>query len=58
MPHSRGNDRWNAKLTPELVKEIRVNRKGKSDRQWARELNMHPNAIANARRGLSWGWVI
>lgn len=51
----RGNDRWNAKLTPKLVRQIRA--AAGSQREIATHLGVSQQTVSKVRRGLSWGWV-
>ena len=45
----RGNDLPHARLTPELVREIRANRHGLTAKQWAAKLGTHLRTIEKVR---------
>ncbi len=51
----RGVDHPYAKLTPELVREIR--KSGKSNAQFARELGVSRESVRDARNYTSWSHV-
>ena len=53
----RGVDHRSAKLTPEIVQNLRINRHGKSDATWARELGVARETIRDARTGATWANV-
>lgn len=53
----RGNQLPHAKLTPELVIQIRQTAFAKSAEKWAAELNLHPRTIEKARSYGSWAHV-
>lgn len=53
----RGNDLPQARLNPELVREIRRNPNGWSARRWADELGVHVRTVEKVQRGLSWRHV-
>jgi hypothetical protein len=53
----RGSEHPCAKLTPDLVKAIRVNRHGKSDSVWAAELGVSRESVRDARQGRTWSHV-
>lgn len=54
-PHFTGEAHPMAKLTEELVREIRASRK--AARAWARELGIDRTTIKNARNGKTWRHV-
>lgn len=47
----------NAKLNPQVVRMIRINREGMTDKQRAAHLGVHPNVIFRVRHFESWKWV-
>ena len=51
---TRGTDRYNAKLNPDVVRAIRENRSGWTARQWAEHLGLHPRTIEGVRAYRSW----
>lgn len=51
---ARGNDLPHAKLNPELVREIRVNRKGETAKQLGARLGVHHMTIEKVRYFKSW----
>lgn len=51
---ARGNQLPHARLTPETVREIRVNREGMSDAKRAEKLGVHLNTVIRARKYESW----
>lgn len=53
----RGQDCYNAKLNPEIVKEIRENRKGLTDRQQAQLYGVTKSAIFKVRSYENWRHV-
>ncbi len=50
----RGNALPQARLTPELVREIRANRQGMTAKQWAAKLGVHIRTIDKVRDYKSW----
>lgn len=50
----RGNDLPQAKLNPELVREIRINQHGWTAKQWANHLGLHQRTIDKVRGYRSW----
>lgn len=54
----RGNELPQAKLNPDLVREIRKNVKGLTARQWAVKLNLHLRTIESVRSRARWAHVI
>ena len=54
-PILRGEDQHAARLTEDLVKEIRAS--NRSDESWAEDLDLHPDTIKKARDGTNWGHV-
>lgn len=52
-----GDARQDAKLTAELVRQIRKAGSSKTVRQWARELGVDPATIRSARDGTTWRHV-
>jgi hypothetical protein len=55
--HKRGNDLPQAKLNPDLVRQIRINRYGWTAKQWADHLNLHHRTIDKVRDFRSWRHV-
>ena len=53
----RGNDLPQAKLNPDLVREIRANRHGWTAKQWAQKLGLHERTITGVRERTRWGHV-
>jgi hypothetical protein len=51
---ARGNQLPHARLTPETVREIRVNREGMSDANRAKKLGVHLNTVIKARKYETW----
>lgn len=54
---AKGNDMPNAKLNPDVVREIRTNRHGLTAKQWADKLDVHYRTIEKVRYGEGWGHV-
>lgn len=50
----RGNALPHARLTPELVREIRANRHGLTAKQWAAKLGTHLRTIEKVRHYETW----
>ena len=57
MVAKRGNDLPQAKLNPEIVREIRLNKKGETAAQWAASLGVHQRTIDKVRDRRSWAHV-
>jgi hypothetical protein len=55
--HQRGNDLPQAKLNPELVRQIRANRHGWTAKQWASHLGLHIRTVDKVRDRRSWSHV-
>ena len=53
----RGNDLPHAKLTPDVVREIRANRHGITAKQWADRLGLHVRTIDKVRDRKSWSHI-
>jgi hypothetical protein len=53
-----GNDLPRAKLNPDLVRQIRVNRHGWTAKKWAEHLGVHKNTIDRVRSREYWYHVI
>lgn len=53
----RGNDLPHAKLNPEMVRVIRLNRYGWSAKRWAEVLGVHVRTIKRVRDRKSWAHV-
>lgn len=53
----RGNDLPHARLTPDLVREIRLNVRGWTARQWAESLGLHQRTIDGVRSFRTWRHV-
>ena len=54
---SRGNDLPHAKLTPDIVRDIRINKHGKTAAQWAQLLNVHIRTIEAVQSRKNWSHV-
>lgn len=54
----RGNDLPHAKLNPDLVRAIRINRNGWTAKQWADKLGLHVRTIDKVRDRRSWEHVV
>ena len=52
----RGIDRWNAKLTEDLVRHIRL--ASGSQRAIAEQFGVSQQAVGKVKRGSTWSWVI
>ena len=50
----RGTDLPHARLTPDLVREIRANRKGLTARQWAKSIGCHYRTVEKVRHYETW----
>ena len=53
----RGNQLPHSKLNPQLVRMIRANREGMSDKARASQLGVHYNVIWRVRHYEAWAWV-
>jgi len=55
---SRGEERWNVKLTEGQVIEIReLLKEGNTQRKIAKEFGVSQMAVSHINTGLSWGWL-
>lgn len=54
----RGNDLPHAKLNPEKVREIKINRKGETAKQMAARHGVPYRTIEKIRSGETWKFVI
>jgi hypothetical protein len=54
----RGTDLPQSKLTPDLVRSIRINWHGKTCSKWADELGLHKRTILNVWSGKTWSHVV
>ena len=54
---SRGNDRPNSRLNPEMVREIRTNRKGQTAKQLADAYGVHYRTIEKVQYFETWAHV-
>jgi hypothetical protein len=54
---ARGNQLPNAKLNPDLVRAIRENRRGMTDKQQSDLYDVHPNTIFRVRHYAAWRHV-
>ena len=54
---ARGNQLPNAKLNPDLVRAIRENRRGMTDKQQAEVYGVNPNTIFRVRHYAAWRHV-
>ena len=50
----RGNDLPQARLTPDLVRDIRANRNGMTARQWAASIGCHYRTVEKVRHYETW----
>ena len=50
----RGNDLPHARLTPDLVRDIRANRQGLTAQQWATAIGCHYRTIEKVRHYETW----
>ena len=58
QPHRRGNEIHTAKLTPALVRAIRIEAaRGMSYAEMGRMLKLTPNTVRLATIGQTWRWV-
>ena len=53
----RGNELPQAKLNPDVVREVRANRHGKTAKQLASELGVHYRTIEKINYGETWKHV-
>lgn len=53
----RGNELPQAKLNPELVREIRENVNGLTAKQWAGKLGLHYRIIESVRHRTRWAHI-
>jgi hypothetical protein len=53
----RGNDLPHARLTPDLVREIRRTASSRTARQWAESLGLHVRTIEGVRSFRTWRHV-
>lgn len=53
----RGERLPQARLTPEVVREIRANRDGMTARQWAERLGVHVRTVEAVRNYTNWRHV-
>jgi hypothetical protein len=55
--HPKGTDLPNAKLTDDIVREIRINRHGLTDKQQGEKYGVHRQLVYRVRNYLSWAHV-
>lgn len=55
--YERGTDRWNAKLTPEAVRAIRILGPSTKNASLAAQFGVSEASIENVRRGRTWRHV-
>jgi hypothetical protein len=53
----RGEQRWNAKLTPEIVRQIRAMKGTASYSAIGRAFNVHAMTVGNVIRRETWAWL-
>ena len=54
----RGKDLPQDRLTEDEVRAIRINRHGRTARQWADDLGVHIRTIDKVRDGRSWAHIV